>query len=178
MRVKNTLQVGSICSSKPSEQGGSMHFTFSTRDTWGHRLRPIRSLNRLVLSFIPTPHVEEHSDQWPQSVVSQKASLLTPANEPTPSSVSSSPLKSTSLMYTYVPISLAKLYKRRELSFSNSIRAYEHSGIEETHISLETNCLLHLNMAAFSGIKYDLVRILNPLPQLTEQLDHVVYSVV
>lgn len=43
---------------------------------------------------------------------------------------------------------------------------------------METNCLLHLNMAAFSGIKYDLVRILNPLPQLTEQLDHVVYSVV
>lgn len=55
---------------------------------------------------------------------------------------------------------------------------YEHSGIDETHISFETNCLLHLNISAFSGIRYDLVLILNPLPQVTEQLDQAVYSVV
>lgn len=55
---------------------------------------------------------------------------------------------------------------------------YGHSGIDETHISFETNCLLHLNIAAFSGIRYDLVRILSPLPQVTEQLDQAVYSVV
>lgn len=61
----------------------------------------------------------------------------------------------------------------------NSSRCtYEHSGIDETHISFETNCLLHLNITAFSGIRYDLIRSLNPLPQVTEQLDQAVYSVV
>lgn len=51
-------------------------------------------------------------------------------------------------------------------------RTYEHSGIDETHISFETSCLLQLNIAAFSGIRYDLVRILKPLPQVTEHDDH------
>lgn len=49
---------------------------------------------------------------------------------------------------------------------------HEHSAIDATHISFETNCLLQLNMAAFSGILYDLVRILRPLPQVTEHDDH------
>lgn len=33
-------------------------------------------------------------------------------------------------------------------------------------------------MTAFSGILYDLVRILKPLPQVTEHVDHGEYSVV
>lgn len=49
---------------------------------------------------------------------------------------------------------------------------HEHSAIDATHISFETNCLLQLSIAAFSGILYDLVRILRPLPQVTEHEDH------
>lgn len=54
----------------------------------------------------------------------------------------------------------------------NCERTHEHSAIDATHISFETSCLLQLNMAAFSGILYDLVRILRPLPQVTEHEDH------
>lgn len=81
-----------MVSSAPAGQGGSMHFSFSTRGMRGHFLRPIRSLNRLVLLLNPIPHVEEHSDHWPHSVVSQKA-LLTGIKSPSAGS-SPSPLKS------------------------------------------------------------------------------------
>lgn len=58
------------------------------------------------------------------------------------------------------------------IRIKENLRTHEHSGIVATHISFETNCLLQLSIAAFSGILYDLVRILNPLPQVTEHDDH------
>lgn len=90
-----TLQIGSICSSVPVEQGGSIHLSFSTSDTSGHRLRPRRSRNLLVRIFTPIPHVFEHSDHSLHSVVSQSGSLLL-RDETTSSSLSSSPLKNNS----------------------------------------------------------------------------------
>lgn len=57
-----TLQTESICSSVPVRQGGSIHVSFSTSDTSGHRLRPRRSRNLLVRIFTPIPYVFEHSD--------------------------------------------------------------------------------------------------------------------
>lgn len=52
-----------------------------------------------------------------------------------------------------------------------------HSATAATHISLETNCLLHPNVLAFSGNLYSLVLILKPFPHDTEHGLHSVYSV-
>lgn len=103
--TNRTLQTGSTCSSVPAGQGGSMHLSFSTRDTSGHRLRPRRSRNLLVRIFTPIPHVFEHSDHLLHSVVPQSGSSPLRAKI-TSSSLSSSPLKnntSTSLIvYIYM----------------------------------------------------------------------------
>jgi len=96
-----TLQTGSICSSVPAAQGGSMHLSFSTRDTSGHCLRPRRSRNFLVRIFNPIPHVFEHSDHSLHSVVSQSGSLPL-RDEITSSSLSSSPLKIRRLLWSCI----------------------------------------------------------------------------
>lgn len=83
-----TLQTGSGCSLLSNWQAGSIHFSFLTSDTSGHRLRPRRSRNLLVRIFTPIPHVLEQTDHSLHSVVSQSGSLL--GEEITSSSFSSS----------------------------------------------------------------------------------------
>lgn len=127
--------MGSGISSGPVH-GKPIHFSFSTEVTWGHFLRPILSIKCLVLIIKPTPHEAEHWDQEPHGVVAQTPSFS---------------LRGSSIESSWSLVSVPLTFSRVSLKSYVFNKYYypSHSGIDATHISLETSWRLHPNICAF-----------------------------
>jgi len=144
-------QFGSGSSTSSNLHSGRMHLFFSTTVMWGHRLRPKWLTKVRVRMVIPMPQLAEHSDHTLHGDVLHK---------PAPSPLS--------------PTRDCELARFSPSSSSRSLGWEEppplgHSGMEATHISLDTSWRTHLLLSAAAGYKYCRLRMRIPLPQLTEQ---------